>query len=190
MNVNRIIKDRRSTYAFSNKALDEETLKLLFEAARWAPSSFNEQPWRFIYAHQTSEAYGKILESLYPPNQMWASKAPVLVLTVLNKFNSRSGKPNKYAWYDLGQAVGNISAQATDLGLKMHQMGGFDPVIARENFGIGESFEPASVIAIGYHGNIDGLEEGLQSRETSERSRKSLNEIAFRETWHEEQPVL
>lgn len=179
MGINKLISERKSTVAFSSQPVGEEQMELIFEAARWAPSSFNEQPWRFIYAHKGTESYEKILSCILPGNLSWAGTAPVLILTVLSKNLQRNGQPNKYAWYDLGQSVGNISAQATDLGLKLHQMGGFDPFKAAELFHINESFESATVIALGYPGDINDLDDGLKQRESGKRSRKSIKEIIF-----------
>ena len=190
MEVSKIIKERTSTLAFSAKPVESEVLNSLFEAARLAPSSYNEQPWRFIYAEKGSESYDRILQSVYPANQSWAKDAPVLIVTMLTKYIERNGKPNKYAWYDLGQSVGNLTIQATASGLKMRQMGGFDSEKLKELFKISEEFEPATVIALGYPGNIEDLEPALQRRERSERSRKPFEEIIFKDDWKAELGVL
>jgi nitroreductase len=165
-------------------------LTSLFEAARLAPSSYNEQPWRFIYAGKGSEAYDRILQSVYPANQSWAKSAPVLIVTVLSKFIERNGTPNKYAWYDLGQSVGNLTIQATAAGLKMRQMGGFDSGKLKELFKINEEYEPATVIALGYPGKVENLEPALLQRERSARSRKPFEEIIFKDDWKAELGVL
>lgn len=189
MNVNNIIKDRASTISFSNKHVEPQILESIFEAARWAPSSYNEQPWRYIYASKGTVAYDSILNSLVPQNYVWAKEAPVLIVAVLNKYIERNGRPNKYAWYDLGQSVANLSLQATAAGLKMRQMGGFNAESLRLAFDISEEFEPATVIAIGYPGNPDDLEPELRQRELGIRNRKALDEIVFKESWPTNSPA-
>ena len=183
MNVNSIIKDRASTVAFSKTTLEPHILESIFEAARWAPSSYNEQPWRYIYARKGTVAFESILNNLVPQNHVWAKEAPVLIVAVLSKYIERNGRPNKYAWYDLGQSVANLSSQATATGLKMRQMGGFNSEKLSLAFDISEEFEPATVIAIGYPGNPDDLEPALKQRELGIRKRKALDEIVFKESW-------
>ena len=176
--VNRVITDRYSTVIFSSKSIKEETLLTLFEAARWAPSSFNEQPWRFIVGiKDENENYQKLLHSLMAANQNWAKFAPVLVLSLAKKKSSVKNRPNRFAQYDTGMAVGNLLAQATSLGLYVHQMGGYNVEKVKELFNLDDEFEPMAVMAIGYKGDIEIFPEELKERELKKRYRKSLNEM-------------
>jgi len=178
--MNELIEKRRSTISFSPQPVEESKVKLIFEAARWAASSFNEQPWRFLYATQNDKAsFDKLASCLYDGNLTWAGKAPVLILTITKKSFSANGKPNRHSWHDVGLAVGNLSIQATELGLSLHQMAGFDAKMAQEIYQIPEDYEPVSMIALGYREDIDKLDEKLQAREKSPRSRKPLQEIVF-----------
>ena len=132
-----VIKKRWSPRAFADRRVEPETLKQLLEAARWAASSFNEQPWRFILATKDEpEHYARVLDCLIEGNQAWAQHAPVLMLTVARKTFTRNGKPNRHAWHDVGLAMGNMVAQATALGLLLHQMAGILPEKARVVFAI------------------------------------------------------
>ncbi|MEP0369161.1 MAG: nitroreductase family protein [Cyclobacteriaceae bacterium] len=172
------IANRWSPRSFSDRPVSDETLKMLFEAARWAASSMNEQPWRFVYAHKGESEYEAIAKALYDGNK-WAEQAPVLIIAAAKQTFSRNGKTNGSALYDLGLAVGNLSIQATEEGLSLHQMGGFDKQIISEAFYLDEDIQPAVVIALGYSGSPDQLPEPLYSREVSERSRKPLSDISF-----------
>ncbi len=173
------IKNRWSPRAFSDQEVTQDDINILMEAARWAASSMNEQPWRFIYAFKGEEAFDKIASSLMPGNVTWASKAPVLIATVIKTTLDRNGRNNGAAAHDLGLAVGNLSIQATSMGIGLHQMGGFDALVITEQFNLSEEYKPISVIASGYYGDADQLDEGLRARELAPRSRKSLDEIAF-----------
>lgn len=174
------IAQRWSPRVFSSKEVSNDALGSLFEAARWSASCFNEQPWRYIVGNgPDSETYKKILECLVPFNQGWAASAPVLMLSVAStKFSSRGkkGQLNRHGVYDLGQATGALSAQATSMGLYLHQMGGFSVEAAREAFNIPEDFDPLAAIALGYM----GAEE-----DTEPRVRHPLESIAFKGTWGE-----
>lgn len=176
--IHQIIRDRYSTVTFSSKVIEEEKLASLFEAARWAPSAFNEQPWRFIVGIEgKDDNYQKIYNCLMEANQYWAKFAPVLVLTITSVNSSVTGKPNRFAHYDTGMAVGNLLAQTTALGLYAHQMGGFSVKNAKEFFNIGDDFEIMAAMAIGYKGNIELFPDYIQERELKKRYRKSMNEI-------------
>jgi nitroreductase len=165
-----------------DQPVSREQLMALLEAARWAPSSFNEQPWRFIFAIQGEPAWDKLSDVLLEGNA-WARKAPVLVLTLAKNFHSHNNKPNKFAWHDLGQAVALLSIQATSEGLNLHQMGGFDSNKARDFFDIGDGYDPVSVISIGYRSEPEVLSDELKAREVNPQRRISLDEIAFRGHW-------
>ncbi len=179
--LHQLIRERRSPRAFSDKPVEQEKQLLLFEAARWAASSMNEQPWRFIYATSDKSAdYNLLLDCLMDGNKAWAQKAPLLLLTLAKKTFAYKDKPNKHAWHDLGLAVGNLSLQATAMGLYIHQMGGFYADKARETLKIPDDFDPVSIIAVGYLGDVDELPEKLRERELKERTRKPLEEIVYK----------
>jgi nitroreductase len=171
---------RWSPRSFTDREVSPADLAKIFEAARWAASSFNEQPWRFLVGTRGSEAYGKIFDSLMPFNQMWAKSAPVLILgTAKTKF-SHNDSPNRVAMYDLGAAASYLTLQASALGIATHQMGGFDPEAARKAFGIPDDYLFGSVIALGYQGEPDALpNEQFKAQEVAPRTRKPLNEFVF-----------
>ena len=123
-----LLAERWSPRSFVETPVSLADLKTVLEAARWAASSSNEQPWRFLVGVQGSETHAKIFSTLVPFNQAWAGKAHVLILGVAMLKTAHGGKPNHYALYDLGQAVAQLTAQAHALGLATHSMGGFDPV--------------------------------------------------------------
>lgn len=178
MNIHSIISERYSPVIFSSKKIEEDKLALLFEAARWAPSSYNEQPWRFIIGiKDQNETYLKLLESLVEANKLWAKYAPVLVMSLAKKNSTVKNRPNRFAQYDTGMAVGNLLIQATSMGLYVHQMGGYDIEKAKELLSFTDEFEPMAVMAIGYKGDIDLFPEELKEREQSKRFRKPLDEI-------------
>lgn len=177
-NINELIKKRYSPVIFSSKKVEQEKIVSLFEAARWAPSSYNEQPWRFIVGVKNDdENYPKLFDCLVEANQYWAKYAPVLALSVAKKTSSVTGKTNRFAQHDTGMAVGNLLMQATSLGLYVHQMGGYSISKSREYFNLDDDLEPMAAIAIGYIGKMDLFPKDLQEREGNERFRKGLNEI-------------
>ena len=179
-----LIRRRWSPRAFADRPIPAGDLRTLLNAARWAASSFNEQPWRFIVATQAEpEAYGKLLGSLVEANQRWAKNAPVLMLTAGKRTFSHNGSPNPYALHDAGMALANLMFQATAMGLAVHAMGGFDRAKARAAFGIPEDYELGAAVAIGYPGNPADLPEALRSVETAPRSRKPLSELAYSGAW-------
>lgn len=182
--LHELIEKRYSTRAFSDKKIDEEKIIALFEAARWSPSSMNEQPWRFIVGVKgEGDTYNKIYESLMELNQIWAKNAPVLILTIAKNNYERNNNRNVHAEYDLGQAVAHLTFQASALNLYVHQMGGFNPEKAKELFKIPEDYKAVSVSAIGYLGDIEKLPETLKSREKAKRHRKDLSELVFDESF-------
>jgi hypothetical protein len=164
-----VLLERWSPRAFADRDVAAADLKTIFEAARWAPSSYNEQPWRFFVGHRGSETYSKILGALVPFNQDWAKGAPVLVLGLARTRFSHNDTPNNYAAHDLGAV----------LGLAAHQMAGFDWAKAREAFAIPDAFAMGSVMAIGYRGELTDMEEKFQAQEQAPRSRKPLSEIVL-----------
>lgn len=175
-----IFHERWSPRSFSDRAVSRETLAKVFEAARWAASSSNEQPWRFLVGMRGSETYAKIFESLVEFNQKWARTAPVLVLgTALTHFSHKK-TPNSFALYDLGAAASYMTLQAASLGLAAHQMAGFDQDKARELAGIPADYLIGSVIALGYQDEPAKLgDQTLIERELAPRDRKPLREIVL-----------
>ncbi len=178
------IRTRYSTRTFLPNRVEKEKVDLLLEAARWAPSCYNEQPWRFLVGERDGMGdYNAILSGLVEFNQMWAKSAPLLIVVLSAKNWSSSGKPNSWAGYDTGLAVGNLTLQAQHMGLYTHQMGGFVLETLRKNCEIPEEYEVYSVMAVGYIGNLSELPEMLREREVGERQRKNLAEIAFTSKW-------
>jgi nitroreductase len=171
---------RWSARAFDDRDVSRTDLKRVFEAARWTPSSNNEQPWRFIVGMRGTETHAKLAKTLAGFNQAWAPKAPVLILGIAKKTVSQKDAINPYALYDLGAAAAALTLQAAALGMTTHQMGGFDHNAAREAFGIPETYATGAVIALGYQGQPAALgNEKLIAREVAARDRKALTEIVL-----------
>jgi len=170
---------RWSPRAFADKAVSTEDLKKIFEAARWAASSYNEQPWRFFLGRRGDATYQKIFDVLVEFNQGWAKSAPVLILSVASNKFSQNGKPNQYSIHDTGAATGYLSLQATALGLHTHSMAGFDHHKARRTFNVSEDYDIGAVTALGYLGDPNTLHDQMRAQETSPRQRKPLSEIVL-----------
>ena len=182
--VHDLIQNRWSPRAFSDNPVSPETLRSLFEAARWAPSSSNEQPWAFIVGTKDDlETHSKILSTLVEFNQGWAKHAPVLAIAVSQMEFARNKTPNRNAFYDTGAAVAHLTAEATSRGLFVHQMAGFDPQKAIEVFHIPKGWEPIAVFAIGYPGDPNALPDKLRERELAPRSRKPISEFVMSSDW-------
>jgi nitroreductase len=182
-NLHPHIRERWSPRSFRDAPVSLEDLWTLLEAARWAPSSSNEQPWRFIVGRkEDKETFAKVLSVLVEGNQAWAKNAPVLLLAVAKKTNSK-GAENRWAWHDVGLALGSLVFQATAIGLHVHMMAGFDADKAREVFHIPEGYEATTAAAVGYLGDPNALPERLKERELAPRQRKPIEEIAFRSDW-------
>jgi nitroreductase len=178
------LEKRWSPYAYSDRPVPDADLMAILEAARWAPSSYNEQPWRYILATKKEpEAFAKALSCLVEGNQVWARQAPVLLLALTVTTFARNGKPNKAAQHDLGLAAGNICVEATARGLHVHQMIGIEPDKVRELYGVPANVEPLTAIAIGYVGENPGLPDALHERDRTVRTRKPLSEIVFGAAW-------
>lgn len=178
------IRLRRSRRAYAPTPVEKEKIVSLFEAARWAPSSVNEQPWIYLYATQDqTELWQKIVDSLTEANKIWAKHAPLLIVSLMRKNFTRNDRPNLSARYDLGAANAFLSLQAAHLGLNVHQMGGFDPQRARTNLNIPEYFEAVVVMAIGYPGDIEALPENLKARELAPRERYLQQEFVMNKTF-------
>ena len=176
---------RWSPRAFDERPVESHTLWSLFEAARWAPSSNNEQPWRFIAATKRDHEadWNRLFDCLVEGNRRWAFRAPVLMLSIASINFEDDGKPNRHAFHDTGLAVENLILQATAHGLIVHQMAGFDVEKARADLSIPSGCEPVAMIAIGYPGDPAVLSERLQERELRPRSRRPIREWAFLGQW-------
>ena len=174
---------RWSPRAFASTPIEPATVHRLFEAARWAPSAVNEQPWMFIVGDTANPAtHAAIAAALSGTNPSWASKAPVLVLALARTHYQSprmQGRPNRHAYYDLGQAVAQLTVQATALGLFAHQMGGFDADRARGAFNVPAEYDPVVVLAIGYAGDPDSLPADLRARELAPRVRRPQSEFVL-----------
>ena len=182
--IHPLISQRWSPRAFDNKLVETEKLAQLFEAARWAASCFNDQPWTFIIATKDDAAnYQKMLDCLVPANVVWAQFAPVLGLVVAQKSFKQNGKPNAWGEYDSGQAAATLVLQATALNLVAHQMGGFDAAKAIATFNIPDTAKPLAAIAIGYEGAASNLPPDLQEREKAARDRYPSNSFVFTGEW-------
>ncbi len=180
--IHELLRERWSPRAFSNQAIEKEKLQHLFEAARWAPSSSNLQPWRFLVGFKGDDTYNKIAGTLAEFNQLWALTAPVLLLAIAKNTNIR-GEPNGAALYDLGQAVANLTFQATAEGIYVHQMGGFSPTQAAELFNFPDEYKAVTTIAIGYIGDPEILHENLKKMEIAPRERRKSNDSVFTGTF-------
>jgi len=184
--IEEILRRRWSPRAFSDRLVEPEKLQSLFEAARWAASSFNEQPWNFIVAtKQKPEEHARLLSCLVEGNQRWARAVPVLMVSVAKLNFDKTGKPNRHAFHDVGLAMGNVLVQATALGLFVHQMAGFSPEKVREIYGVPEGFEPVAAIAIGYTLAADELPEAFREFDLGARRRKPVNSFVFEAHWGE-----
>ncbi len=167
-----LIEQRRSRRAYSSQSIEQKKINSLFEAARWAPSSNNEQPWVYLYAtREQPELWNIIFETLMEGNKIWAKDAPLLILTMSRKNFISNGKLNPSAKFDLGAANMLLSLQATQLELNVHQMGGFDRKKAIDTLNIPDTHEPLVIMAIGYLGEIETLPEHLKQREAALRER-------------------
>lgn len=174
-----LIKNRWSPRSFDVRSVETVKLQRLFEAARWAPSSFNEQPWRFVAGEKGDETWQKIFDSLNDWNQQWAAQAPVLVLTLGSARHAKNNKENATFKYDVGQAVACLTVQASADGLVVHQMGGFSKQKTVEHFDIPEDFVPLTISAIGYQAAPENLPADFETLERSPRSRKPLEELVY-----------
>jgi nitroreductase len=182
--IHDLLRHRWSPRAFSDKPVSPDILRSLFEAARWAPSSSNEQPWAFLVATRDDpQNHAKMLSTLVEFNQAWAKHAPVLSIAVSEMVFERTGKPNRNAFYDTGAAVADLSLEATSRGLFVHQMAGFDPQRATELFAIPSSWEPIAAFVIGYPGDPESLPDSLRQRETAPRERKPLASFVMAGSW-------
>jgi nitroreductase len=189
--VHDLIRERWSPRAFSDRPIDRAVLASLFEAARWAPSSNNEQPWTYFVATKDDpENFAKTVSVLVEFNAGWAKQAPVLVLAVARLNFQNNGTPNRNSFYDTGAATALLSVEATARGLALHQMAGFDSAKAKLVFDIPADCEPIAAIAIGYPGDPNSLSQKLYDREVAPRTRRPLTEFVMSGRWGHTSPVV
>ncbi|HHP7236915.1 nitroreductase family protein [Longibacter sp.] len=174
------IQKRWSPRAFADRSVPAEDMRRLLDAARWAMSSYNEQPWRYVVATREDEdGYDRVLGCLNEFNRSWAKTAPVLMLGFVQTSFSRNGKPNRHARHDLGAASAFLTLQAARLDLYVHQMAGILPDVIRDTFDLPEDAEPVTGLAVGYLGDPEDLPEKLARREREERERQPLSDFVF-----------
>ena len=169
----------------STQPVSRDHLLALLEAARWAPSCFGDQPWRYLVWDRFRDPAGwqQAFECLAEGNQSWVQNAPVLLLAVAAPAFGHNGQPNRWAQYDTGAASENLCLQATALGLVAHQMGGFNPDLAKARFNIPADHACMAMIAVGHPGAVDALPDVLRDKEQAPRERKPLASLAFEGSW-------
>jgi len=188
--IHDLLRRRWSPRAFDERSVETDKLLSLFEAARWAPSSNNGQPWLFLVATKENNVeYARLFNCLVESNQAWAYRAPVLLLSVA-KLQFEDGSANRHALHDTGMAAENLAIQATALGLVTHQMAGFRIEQARVDCQIPEGYEPVAMMAIGYPGDPALLSDRQRGRETQPRVRRPVREFVYSATWEQPSPLL
>ena len=176
-----IIQERWSPVAFSSSKVEEYKLKAMFEAAGYAPSCNNEQPWLFVYStHDEKEIFNDFLGFLAEGNKLWAKNAYALAISMARTKFSYNDKPNRFAFYDTGMAVTNLLLQAQTLDIFVHQMGGYSIEKVKEYFSLGDDIEPVAMMAIGYLGDGSDLSPELLKRDEKRKPRKSVSEFVFK----------
>ncbi len=183
--IHELIASRWSGRAYdSSRPVEQEQLVSLLEAARWAPSCYGDQPWRFLVFDRMTNmpAWEKACLCLSEGNREWAKQAPLLLLSCADSMLS-NGKPNRWGQYDTGAATLNLSLQATSSGLMVHQMGGFDADMAKEAFEVPEQFTPMAMISVGYQLAEDEIPEELKEREYNDRARNPLTDNFYDGVW-------
>ncbi len=189
--IDATIANRWSGRAYdATKAVSQEQVVALLEAARWAPSCYGDQPWRFVVWNKDSDmqAWQQAFDCLAPGNQSWVKDAPVLLLVCADTLFNHNQQANRWAQYDTGAAAENLCLQASSMGLMAHQMGGFNADSTYEAFDIPAQFIPMAMISVGYPADIANLEGEVLSRETADRKRRPLNELFFANRWNK--PVV
>ena len=185
------IATRWSPRSFADRSVSPERIRLVLEAARWAPSSSNTQPWRYVVARREEKAaFADLLACLNAANQAWARHAPVLMLGYVATVNPATGKPLAYALHDMGAASALLSVQAAALGLQAHQMAGIVKEEAAARIKAPEGFEFKTALALGYPGPADRLPDDLAARETAPRVRRELSEFVFGTAWGEPAAIV
>ena len=181
-----LIAKRWSPRAFdASKPVSQAQIIALLEAARWAPSCFGDQPWRFLVWNKNMDesAWQQAFDCLAPSNQTWVKAAPILMLTCADTLFGHNQQPNRWGQHDTGAAAENLCLQASSMGLAVHQMGGFNSDLAREKFVIPAQYTPMAMLAVGYEGDANNLPDDLKARELAQRKRKPLGELFFDGAW-------
>jgi nitroreductase len=180
-----VLAKRWSPRAFADRRVEPQKIRRMLEAARWTMSSYNEQPWRYVVAsrHETPDEYDRLLHCLNEWNQGWAENAPVLMMSFYKGTFSENGDPNRCAPHDVGAASAALTFQATSMDLYVHQMAGILKDVAQETYDVPDDFEPMAGLAVGYLGDPEMLGEGQRDSEKAPRSRKSLDQFVFGDTW-------
>ncbi|MBM3214664.1 nitroreductase family protein [Candidatus Poribacteria bacterium] len=182
--IHDLIAERWSPRAFTERPIPDEVVRSLLEAARWAPSSLNEQPWAFLIGIRgRDDEHERIASCLSEGNRRWAPKAPVLMVAVARLHRARDGHSNRHAHYDTGGAVAGLTLQATASGLYVHQMGGFDRDRVRDLYAVPEDCDPMVAVAVGYLDEPSSLPEDFRDRELAARVRNSLTHFVFEGRW-------
>lgn len=182
--IHEFVAERWSPYGFSDRPVDPADLRSLFEAVRWAPSSYNAQPWRYLLATADQrESFDRMLACLVEANQVWARHAPVLAIGLTATRFEHNGKSNKAAEHDLGLASATLSFEATARGLKVHQMIGIVPEKVQETYGVPDDVLPLTALAIGYPGSPDGLAPDVLERDRKPRERQPVAQFVFAGGW-------
>jgi nitroreductase len=185
-----VIRHRWSPVVYSPQTVEPEKLLSVLEAARWAPSSFNEQPWSFLVARKEEpEEFARMLSCLVPGNVTWAQHVPVLLISVAKLQFEHNHQANRHALHDTGIATGFLMLQAGWLGLAAHGMAGFDAEKARQLYEIPESHEAVAAIALGYPGDDRGAPEELRKRNVR-KSRRKLDQFVFAGRWGQVSPLV
>jgi nitroreductase len=188
VDIHTLMQTRWSPRAFDpSKTISNNDITAVLEAARWSPSCFNDQPWRFVVCVKATDenAWQQALSSLAEKNQQWAKNAPVLILAAAMHNFTHNGNPNRHAQYDTGAASLSLALQATALGLVVHQMGGFDAVKAKQLFNLPDDCTPMSMIALGYQADPASLDEDFKQAELAERKRIPLEQMAYFGGWRD-----
>ena len=189
--INDTLANRWSGRAYdASQQVSHAQIIALLEAARWAPSCYGDQPWRFIVwdKHADAQAWQQAFDCLAPANQAWVKDAPLLLLVCADSLFSHNQHPNRWAQYDTGAAAENLCLQASSMGLIAHQMGGFNAESVQAAFGVPAQYTPMAMVAVGYAAEISSLTGEILSRETAVRTRRPLNELFFAGAW--DKPIV
>ena len=189
--IHEIIANRWSGRAYdSSRVVTQTQIISLLEAARWAPSCYGDQPWRFIVwnKHQDANAWQQAFNCIVPGNQEWAKDAPVLILVCADTLFGHNQKPNRWGTYDTGAAAVSLCLQASSMGLMTHQMGGFDGDKSRSAFGVPEQYQMMAMMAVGYMREVDTLPDDLKERALAPRKRSPLGELFYNGMWNK--PII
>jgi nitroreductase len=189
--IHNLLKHRWSPRAFADRDVEPAKLQSLFEAARWAASSYNAQPWHFVIAmRKEPEAFQRVLRCFVEFNQRWAKNAPVIGISVAKLNFDHDGNPNRHAYHDVGQAATSLAIEAAAQGLQVHQMAGILVDTAREVLSIPTGYDPVAGFALGYPGDPQSLPEQLRERELASRQRKEASSFVHDGSWDKEATFL